>query len=167
MREGVNVHGAAHVLVGFGAGKGIGAVDVHGAGAADALAAGAAERQGGVELVFDLDKAIEHRRSALGEIDPVAVNARVLSVLGVPTIHPELLPLALALGPVPGLAGLDPGVPGERKLHHWSHSLNGASRRNRYLGSTRFVSQVDARLASWFSAARRSAIYVSAQPGRW
>src|SRR5208337_2443993 len=103
----------------LGAGEGVGPVDIHGAGAADALAAGAAERQRRVDLVLDLDKAVEHHRSALGEIDLVAVNARVLTVLGIPAVDTELLPLALAFGPVPDLAGLDPGVPGQRELDHW------------------------------------------------
>ena len=80
------------------------------------------------DLVLDLDKAVEHHRSALGEIDPVAVDARVLTVVGVPAVDPELLPLALAFGPVPDLAGLDPGVPGQRELDHWSRSLNGVLR---------------------------------------
>jgi hypothetical protein len=44
--------------IGFRAGQGILAVDIHGAGAADAFTAGAAEGQGRIDVVLDPDQAI-------------------------------------------------------------------------------------------------------------
>ncbi len=83
------------------AGKGVGAVNVHGTAAADALSAAAAEGQGGVELVLDADQGVEDHGARLVEVEGVALHAGLLGgCVGVPAVDLEGLEVGLAGGGV-------------------------------------------------------------------
>jgi len=66
--------------------QGVGTSDVHGAGAANTLTAGTTEGKGGVDLVLDLDKGIEHHGTAVVHVNLVLLQlwllGRRIGVLG-------------------------------------------------------------------------------------
>src|SRR5688572_11669379 len=89
MRQRVDLHIALHVRNVFGAGEGVGAVDVHRARPAHPFPAGAAEGQGRIDLVLDLDQGVQDHRAARIEIDLVAVDGGVAALVRVPAIDLE------------------------------------------------------------------------------
>src|SRR5215467_2271026 len=78
-----------------GAGKCVGAGDVHRARAAHALAAGPAEGEGGIDGVLDPDQRVKHHRAAFVHVDPVGVDARVLASLWVEAVDAVFAPASL------------------------------------------------------------------------
>jgi hypothetical protein len=80
------------------AGKGVLAVDVHGAATADTLTATSSEGQSRVELVLDSDKGIENHGSSLVEVQSVGLKTGLLAGgIGVPSVDLEGLHLGLGL----------------------------------------------------------------------
>ena len=118
VRQRIDLDGALHLADALGAGKRIGAIDVHRAGAADAFAARAAEGQRRVDFRFDPDDRVEHHRPAIIDVDEIGVDARVLPVFRVPAVDAELLQVRSACRLRPGLTRADLGVLGEVKLNH-------------------------------------------------
>src|SRR6185437_15477309 len=74
VRQRIDFHRARYVGDGLGAGERVAAADVHRARTAHALPAGAAEGQGRVDLVLDLDEAVQNHRPAGCEINRVYVD---------------------------------------------------------------------------------------------
>src|SRR5690606_34664506 len=105
-------------LPALGAGQGVAAVDVHRARAADALAARAPERQGGVDLVLDVDQGVQKHRPVVVGRDLVDVPARVGVDLGVVAIDLVGLDVLRARRGLVNLAGRGLGAFGEGELNH-------------------------------------------------
>jgi len=78
------------------AGKGVGAVDVHGTAAANALTATTAEGQGRVQLVLDAQQGVQNHGAGLVKVKGVALHARLLG--------------RLVRVPAVDLEGLEPGL---------------------------------------------------------
>jgi len=80
------------------AGKGVLAIDVHGAATTNTLTATSSESHGRVELVLDADEGIENHRSGLVEVQGVGLETGLLAGgIGVPSIDLEGLHVGLGL----------------------------------------------------------------------
>jgi hypothetical protein len=73
-------HVGVHVREVGLAGEAVAPVDVHGARAADGGAAAVAERERAVEVLLDVEEALEHREAGLVGHDEVVVAVRALGV---------------------------------------------------------------------------------------
>src|SRR5262249_1111731 len=118
MRQRVDADDAADLAHRLGAGKRIGAVDIHRAGAANTLAAGAAEGQRGIDIGFDPDQRVEHHRAAIAGVDVIGIDARVAAVLRIPAVDAVFALRLGADGTRPSLAFGDFGILWQRELNH-------------------------------------------------
>src|SRR5207237_4606711 len=84
----------------------------------------AAESQRPIDVVLDPDQAVEHHRPAVVDIDVIGVDARVLAVVRIPAIDPELARFGRALRLWPGLAAGDPRIFRKREFSHYSDLLS-------------------------------------------
>ena len=72
--------------------KGVLSIYVHGTRAADTLSARTPERQGGVNLVLDLDEGVQNHGPSLIEIDLVRLERwLLLGLVRIPSVYLELL----------------------------------------------------------------------------
>ena len=112
VREGVDL-GVVVAVNAAKAGKGVDAINVHGARTADTLTARSSEGERGVDLVLDLDQGVEDHWSGLVEVEGVVLQARLLrGSVGVPSVDLEglqLLRLALSRGSKTGCRGSGEG----------------------------------------------------------
>ena len=118
VRQRVDLHRALDLVQTLGAGERVGAVDVHRAGTANAFATGAAQRQRRVDLVLDVEQAVEHHRAAIVDIDIVGIDARVLAVIRAPAIDAEFARVLGADRLRPDLAFAHLRVLGESEFNH-------------------------------------------------
>src|SRR5690606_23227636 len=118
VRQRVDLDLAADFIAALGAGKRVGAVDIHCARAADAFAARAAEGQRWVDVVLDVDQCIKHHRAAIVHIDIIDVGTRILVIIWRPAINLEGAHIGCAFRLRPDLAFSNLGVLGKGNLDH-------------------------------------------------
>src|SRR6202011_910017 len=98
--------------------------DIHRARPANAFPARAPEGERRIDLGFYPDQRIENHRAAIVAIDEISVDARVLVIVGIPAVNPELrLTLGVALLR-PRFAGADARVFGEGEFAHLVFALH-------------------------------------------
>ena len=96
VRQRIDADFTAHLINRFGAGEGIGAVDIHSAGTANALAAGAPEGERRIRITFDLDQRVEHHGAAIVGVDLERVGARIVARVRIVAIDLKLARLTRA-----------------------------------------------------------------------
>ena len=118
MRQRVDADRMGDLVHALGAGKRIGAVNIHRAGTANPLAAGTAEGERRVDLCLDPDDAVEHHRAAIIAVDIIGIEARIALAIWIVAIDAEFRQMDGIGGLRPNLAVNNAGVFREGEFNH-------------------------------------------------